>query len=464
VKILEDEDERPLLGERFEEPAPRGEGLATAVAPEAGVCLEADQGSKMRLDPAGIALLRECVFDSRVELLGCLRLVVPLRDSCLRLDDLRKCPEGHPVAVGETAALAPGDELGVGVDDLRELVHESALSHAWDGDEGDELWRPLVAGTLERISEDRELALTTHELSARVMRDVHAEARSSSGCLPYGDRLGLALRLDCWRLAVLDRLPRRAIGHLVRQDSVHGCCALQAGGGVDDVSRGHSLAFRRAGPQGDERLPGRNSDAELEAFLDREVADRESGADRALRIVLVRRRRAEERHDGIPDELLDGAAVALELATDAVVVRTEDGAHLLRVELLGLRRKPDKVAEEDGDDLALLACDCFGSERRAAHPAQAEALGVLLAAARTADHAQRVRRRRPVVSACGADQGLVGARRRSGGRHGRGRLGEDAAASRIRYALHGALPVPRGEDAVVLGEPNRQALLLLRLR
>ena len=40
----------------------------------------------------------------------------------------------------------------------------------------------------------------------------------------------------------------------------------------------------------------------------------------------------------------------------------------------------------------------------------------------------------------------------------------DAAAARVRLALHGPLPVPRGEDAVVLGEPGRQALLLLRLR
>ena len=42
--------------------------------------------------------------------------------------------------------------------------------------------------------------------------------------------------------------------------------------------------------------------------------------------------------------------------------------------------------------------------------------------------------------------------------------GADAAASRLRVALHGTVPFPRGEDAVVLGEPRREALLLLRLR
>ena len=49
------------------------------------------------------------------------------------------------------------------------------------------------------------------------------------------------------------------------------------------------------------------------------------------------------------------------------------------------------------------------------------------------------------------------------GRHGRGRLRPDAAAQG-RRALHGPLPVPRGADAELLGQPGRQALPLLRLR
>ena len=77
---------------------------------------------------------------------------------------------------------------------------------------------------------------------------------------------------------------------------------------------------------------------------------------------------------------------------------------------------------------------------------------------------KRVWRGRRVVSADGADQGLLGARRRSRGGHGRGRRRADAAAARVRFTLYRPLPVPRGEDAVVLGQPGRQALLLLRLR
>ena len=53
--------------------------------------------------------------------------------------------------------------------------------------------------------------------------------------------------------------------------------------------------------------------------------------------------------------------MALELDAQARVVRAEYGTNVLGVELLRRRREPDQVAEEDGDDLALLAC---GWERR----------------------------------------------------------------------------------------------------
>jgi hypothetical protein len=65
--------------------------------------------------------------------------------------------------------------------------------------------------------------------------------------------------------------------------------------------------------------------------------------------------RAEERHHGVPDELLDGAAVALELGADALVVGAEDRLDVLRVERLRPGCEPDEVAEDHRDDLALAA-------------------------------------------------------------------------------------------------------------
>ena len=105
-------------------------------------------------------------------------------------------------------------------------------------------------------------------------------------------------------------------------------------------------------------IPTRSSDR----LLDREVADRERRADGALGVVLVRGRRAEERHDRVPDELLDRSAVALELRAHALVVRSEERLDVLRIERLRARGEADEVAEDDRDDLAL-ATRCFPPPR-----------------------------------------------------------------------------------------------------
>ena len=189
----------------------------------------------------------ERVLDRRVQLLGRLRLGVPLEDARLRLDDLRERPERDAVAVGEAAPLAPGDELGVGVDDLRELVDEPALAHPRDGDERDELRDSLVARALEGVAQDDELALAADELGARVVGDVDAEARAGCRSPP---RPGSARPCPWPRRQALRAYSivcaGRAVGRLVDEDAVDRGGALQAGGRVDDVAGGHPLALGRA--------------------------------------------------------------------------------------------------------------------------------------------------------------------------------------------------------------------------
>ena len=68
----------------------------------------------------------------------------------------------------------------------------------------------------------------------------------------------------------------------------------------------------------------------------------------------MRQRRAEERHDGVADELLDGAAEPLQLGLHPGVVGREHPADVLGVELLGAAGEADEVGEQHGDDLALL--------------------------------------------------------------------------------------------------------------
>jgi len=53
---------------------------------------------------------------------------VGLQDPGVGLDDLAQRPEGHPLAVGQAAALAPGDQVGGLVEPPAELGHQAALA------------------------------------------------------------------------------------------------------------------------------------------------------------------------------------------------------------------------------------------------------------------------------------------------------------------------------------------------
>ena len=101
-------------------------------------------------------------------------------------------------------------------------------------------------------------------------------------------------------------------------------------------------------------------------------------------------RRAEDRHHGITDELLHDSAEGLELVAHRPVVRGEDGAHVLRVELLGARREADEVDEDDADDPPLLAVRRLLGQRSPAREAEARDIGVVLAARNARRHSRIV--------------------------------------------------------------------------
>ena len=109
------------------------------------------------------------------------------------------------------------------------------------------------------------------------------------------------------------------------------------------------------------------------------VADCEGGANGPLGIVAVRHRGAEHAHHGVADELLDPAAMTLELAADSLVVRHEKRSHVLGVELLGARGEPHEIDEEDGYEPPLFARPARRREGGAARVAELRAGGVLLA-------------------------------------------------------------------------------------
>ena len=77
------------------------------------------------------------------------------------------------------------------------------------------------------------------------------------------------------------------------------------------------------------------------------LEDLERGTDGALRVVLVRLRDPERRHDGVARELLHRASVALDAARDAVEELRHAPAHDFRVARRDERRRVDEVDEQD---------------------------------------------------------------------------------------------------------------------
>ena len=129
--------------------------------------------------------------------------------------------------------------------------------------------------------------------------------------------------------------------------------------------RVHHVAQSKAltqivGPDGDDRLAGLDSETygqgealvRLVELLDR-GRDPQRAQQRPLRVVLVRDGRAEDRHDGVADELLRRAAEPLDLANDAGVVDGERVLDVFGVGQIERGGETDEVAEEDGHDLAL---------------------------------------------------------------------------------------------------------------
>ena len=189
---------------------------------------------------------------------------------------------------------------------------------------------------------------------------------------------------------------RREIRRPADEDAVGRCSRLDPRGRIEHVACGRPLSLARPRPEHHERLAGVDAgpDVEVEPLVLRvqlgdSLPDCERSADGTLRIVLVRLRRAEERQNGIAAELLEGAAVPLELAADARVVGRHERSHVFGIEILRACGRADEVDEDRGDDLAFLARRRCGGKRTPAEAAKPE-LGGIRFATRWADGGLRL--------------------------------------------------------------------------
>jgi hypothetical protein len=231
--------------------------------------------------------------------------------------------------------------------------------------------------------------LPSDERAALRPLDVDAEAAARLQRTPESDRFRLSLDPHGLELVVLDRVARRAVRDLSDDERACGRRLLQARGSVHDIACDHSLSPLGACAQCDNGLAGRHGRSDLELEIADRLEDPQRRPNCPLGVVLVRDRCAEDGHDGVSDELLHRAAVALDLPLEQLVVRPEPGADVLGVGLIRRGRVADQVTEEHGNQLPLLGRNGGDLEGSAAREAEARDVRVLLTAARAGEGHQR---------------------------------------------------------------------------
>ena len=397
MDVLEDENRRGLLRQRFDQSASREEqrvpvaDLVTAAG--------ADQQREMRRDFCRFAV--EQARDRTLELFDGRSRGVRVEHAC---DLLQLGPERtvrRDLAVGERTASDHPRSFIRGK--TGELAREPRLADSRGTEHRDQVRASLGDDPFPDSAEHRELGDATEHRDAPLC--TLAGRNSSGNGAPHPDRGLLSLGDDRVCLLEVDHGACRPIGLVADQDAVRRCRFLHPRRRVHHVARHHSLPLRHARSEGHERLAGvdRDPHLEIEVGIGRihrlnSPAHRQCGANSALRVVAVGDGHAEHRHDRVADELLDGSAERFDLIAHAREVRSENRAHVLRVELLGARSEADQIGKENRDDLALLRQAVrSGGQRLGASEAELRYRRVLLAAIRASRHDRRVRAEQDLV-------------------------------------------------------------------
>ena len=179
--------------------------------------------------------------------------------------------------------------------------------------------------------------------SDRMRGEVEQEAlRSDVPAFPERD-LGLGERVR--------RLAREHLSGSGR--GLETCRRVHDRSGDEELARGTQTGRRDARFDPHAHLE-RVGEPERDPYAPETAADGQPCSDRTERVVLVNRRQAEDRHDGVADELLRPAAERLQLLGGGVEEPAQHLACALRVEALREAGGIDEIGEEHRDHLAFL--------------------------------------------------------------------------------------------------------------
>ncbi len=246
-----------------------------------------------------------------------------------------------------TGRCASGPCVLQPVDVLLELPAEPGLADPGLALDHQQRRVPGLLGAVEQLLDQPQLAVAADQRRLEPVGPLGAAHRGHHGAdRPQRHRVGLALHRVAADVDVGDRRGGQQPGRLVDPDLARGRRRLHPRRGVDRVAGDHALL---GGADGHGHLAGHDADPHREVGRLEVVAHRghavdqlETGADRALGVVLVGGRHAPDRHHRVADELLDGAAVALDDPAALLEVRRQQLAHVLLVALSDSEVKPTR--------------------------------------------------------------------------------------------------------------------------
>jgi len=346
VEVLEHEEGRCGRGEPFDSGAPGGEELLALARADLG--REAERRPDERRDALRLArldaTLAEPARDDRDrEALGRDREESGEQSTEREVRDRRA--KWEALRGRDAEVRARRTQL------RRELLDEPRLPGARGRADRDELRPRLIERALCGEHELREVGRAADERPGaparrRVVGD-RLEGRTAH-------RLRLALEVERARRAE----PKAGAGRVHRPRADHDLA--RHGGLLQPRRHVHRVA-------GDEEvaawiarcdhLSGIDADPQPEgrgrAVSGDGIAERDGRAERAIGIVVVGPRHAEDGHDRVADELLERAATLGDHARGDVVVRGHERADILWIARVRERRRAGDVGEEDRDDAAL---------------------------------------------------------------------------------------------------------------
>ena len=302
------------------------------------------------------------LVDSPAQLLLDLQGVVPVLDVRVRAQDLQQRFVGRGLPVGDAVPGEP-DHLTRGERRVK-LEEQARLAHTGLTHDAHDLATSRL-GTREAVAQQVDLSPSADERGeAALGADLHSAAPPP----PPGHPVrvdGLALSLDreeAERLAP-DVVGDQSVGGFRDQDRARLGEGLHAGREMSGVAHRRVVPAKVVADPADDDQPGVQSQAhvhfhallalELRAVPADRLLDRQGRLDRPEGVVLQRHRRAEERHEAVPEVLVDGSLVAVDGGGHQPQHLVQDPMHELGADLLGEPGRIGEVGEQHGQLLAL---------------------------------------------------------------------------------------------------------------